>query len=118
MHTHPGRMEFLLGPALVGGFATLFLDILRIPAVLERNGYFLLLSFCPCSLRENHIVMEGGQVATTVTLVEAGNQVGGKESTHLSGPPQKQCWVLKNQSHNRNGLPWYSQHALGRIGWE
>lgn len=37
--THiPGRMGILLGQTMVGGFATLFLDILRIPVLLGRTG--------------------------------------------------------------------------------
>lgn len=50
-HT-PGGMEFLLGPAIVGGFATLFLDILRISKKEMDIFYFCL--FCLYSLKENH----------------------------------------------------------------
>lgn len=50
-HT-PGAMEFLLGPAIVGGFATLFLDILRISKKEMDIFYFCL--FCLYSLKENH----------------------------------------------------------------
>lgn len=48
----PGRVEFPFGQAMVGGFTTQFLHILRILTLLERCWYFLLLSLCLYKLRE------------------------------------------------------------------